>query len=194
MASSTNYIFKVIMGGNGGVGKSTMLYKYTKGIFMEKMSMTIGLDFFVKKLSFDSSTCTLQIWDLGGQERFRFLHDTYVNGANVGMLLFDLTSIRSLENIPYWANMFRSMDDTLPLILVGTKHDLINGNYYAGVQEAQVFRIAEMCEIKKEFYMKASSKTGLNVSNVFRLAFELAIDHSQKKKVIYTETSTSYTL
>ena len=194
MASSTNYIFKVIMGGNGGVGKSTMLYKYTKGIFMEKMSMTIGLDFFVKKLSFDSSTCTLQIWDLGGQERFRFLHDTYVNGANVGMLLFDLTSIRSLENIPYWANMFRSMDDTLPLILVGTKHDLINGNYYAGVQEDQVFRIADMCEIKKEYYMKASSKTGLNVSNVFRLAFELAIDHSQKKKVIYTETSTSYSL
>ena len=194
MASSTNYIFKVIMGGNGGVGKSTMLYKYTKGIFMEKMNMTIGLDFFVKKLSFDSTTCTLQIWDLGGQERFRFLHDTYVNGANVGMLLFDLTSIRSLENIPYWANMFRSMDDTLPLILVGTKHDLINGNYYAGVQEDQVFRIADMCEIKKEYYMKASSKTGLNVSNVFRLAFELAIDHSQKKKVIYTETSTSYSL
>ena len=194
MASSTNYIFKVIMGGNGGVGKSTMLYKYTKGIFMEKMNMTIGLDFFVKKFSFDSTTCTLQIWDLGGQERFRFLHNTYVNGANVGMLLFDLTSINSLENVPYWANMFRSMDDTLPLILVGTKHDLINGNYYAGVQEDQVFRIAEMCEIKKEYYMKASSKTGLNVSNVFRLAFELAIDHSQKKKVIYTETSTSYSL
>lgn len=182
------------MGGNGGVGKTTMLHKYTKGIFMENMIMTIGLDFFVKELSFNSSHCKLQIWDLGGQKRFRFLHESHVNGADVGLLLFDLTSLFSLENIPYWADMFRSRNNKLPLILVGTKHDLINEMYYPGVQDDQVFNMAEMCDIKKEYYIKASSKTGYNVNNVFRLVFELALRQMQEEKLVYPETSTSYSL
>ena len=194
MSSMTNYLFKIIMGGNGGVGKTTMLNKYTKGIFVENMIMTIGLDFFVKEWSFNSTHCKLQIWDLGGQERFRFLHECHVNGADVGVLLFDLTSIHSLENVPYWVNMFRSKNNTLPLILVGTKHDLINEHYYPGIQDDLVFDMAEMCEIKKEYYIKTSSKTGYNVNNVFRLVFELAIQQLQEEKLVYPEFSTSYTI
>ena len=174
------------MGGDGGVGKTTMLHKYIYGIFMESMNMTIGLDFFVKKLSYDSSYCTLQIWDLGGQERFGFLHDRYVDGAHMGVLLFDLTRRYTLESIPYWVQMLRSLDDKLPLIIIGTKYDLIEENDYLEIEEAHVFEIAKMCNIKKEYYLKSSSKTGFNLNKVFRLIAELAIANIQAKNLDYS--------
>ena len=189
--SSTNHIHKIIMGGDGGVGKTTMLHKYVKGIFIESLQMTIGLDFFLKKMSIDAKNFTLQIWDFSGQERFRFLHDSYVNGADVGVLLFDLTRTFSLKNIPYWANILRSMDYQLPLILVGTKYDLITEKNYAEVDETQVFEFAEMSNIRKEHYIKTSAKTGLNVDKVFNLVVELATEKIQKRNIAYSFIPTS---
>ncbi|MFX1394729.1 MAG: Rab family GTPase [Promethearchaeota archaeon] len=189
--SSSNHIFKIIMGGDGGVGKTTMLHKYVKGIFIESLQMTIGLDFFLKKMSIDSKNFTLQIWDFSGQERFRFLHESYVNGADVGVLLFDLTRMFSLKNIPYWTNVLRSMDNNLPLILVGTKYDLITEKNYAEVDEAQVFEIAEMCNIRKEYYLRTSAKTGFNINKVFNLVVELATDHINKKNLIFSSIPSS---
>ena len=179
------------MGGDGGVGKTTMLHKYVKGIFIESLQMTIGLDFFLKKMSIDAKNFTLQIWDFSGQERFRFLHDSYVNGADVGVLLFDLTRTFSLKNIPYWANILRSMDYQLPLILVGTKYDLITEKNYAEVDETQVFEFAEMSNIRKEHYIKTSAKTGLNVDKVFNLVVELATEKIQKRNIAYSFIPTS---
>ena len=189
--SSTNHIYKIIMGGDGGVGKTTMLHKYVKGIFIESLQMTIGLDFFLKKMSIDATNFTLQIWDFSGQDRFRFLHGSYVNGADVGLLLFDLTRMFSLKNIPYWVNILRSMDNKLPLILVGTKYDLITEQNHAEVEKEQIFEIAEMCNIKKEYYIKISSKYGFNINKVFSLVVDLAMEHIQKKNLNYPFFPTS---
>lgn len=187
---STNHIHKIIIAGDGGVGKTTMLHKYVEGIFIEGLQMTIGLDFFLKKMSIDSKNFTLQIWDFSGQERFHFLYESYVNGADVGVLLFDLTRTFSLKNIPYWAKVLRSMDNDLPLILVGTKYDLIIEKNYAEVDGAHILEIAEMSNIRKEHYIKTSAKNGLNVDKVFDLVVELATNKIQKSKTIYPFVST----
>lgn len=180
--SSTDRVFKLITGGNGGIGKTAMLHKYVYGEFNKNTTVTISLDFFIKNVSYSSTNFTLQMWDLGGEERFRFLHEKFIKGAHVGLLLFDLTRIVSLENIPYWARMFRSQDNALPLVLVGTKHDLIEIKRYPEVQESLISEIAEKCNIKKEYCLKISSKTGFNVDKVFKLASELALEHLLKKK------------
>lgn len=180
---NNKYIIKLIMGGNGGVGKTTMLIKYVKGSFIDKMKMTIGLDFFVKELSLDSYDCILQMWDFGGQDRFRFLHDCYVQGAQVGVLLFDLTRLQSLENIPFWSDLFRSLDKTLPLILVGSKKDRAE-NMGQAIEKDYIFEIAEYCNIDKNHYIETSSKNGMNLDKVFKLAVKLAIDHARPRKLI----------
>ena len=67
------YILKILLAGEGGVGKTTLLHRYVEGKFSAETRMTIGVEFFLKEVEIDSHYCTLQLWDFGGQERFRFL-------------------------------------------------------------------------------------------------------------------------
>jgi len=83
------------------------------------------------------------------------------------------------------------MDYQLPLILVGTKYDLITEKNYAEVDETQVFEFAEMSNIRKEHYIKTSAKTGLNVDKVFNLVVELATEKIQKRNIAYSFIPTS---
>ena len=68
----SRYIMKLITAGEGGVGKTTLLHRYVEGKYLEDTKMTIGVEFFVKELEFEDFEAVLQLWDFGGQERFRF--------------------------------------------------------------------------------------------------------------------------
>ncbi len=92
------YILKILTAGEGGVGKTTLLHRYVEGKFSGDTKMTIGVEFFLKEMELDGNQCTLQLWDFGGQERFRFLLDSYVMGAKGALLMFDLTRPMTLEN------------------------------------------------------------------------------------------------
>ncbi|GAH39257.1 unnamed protein product, partial [marine sediment metagenome] len=84
-------VLKIITTGEGGVGKTTLLHRYVEGIFLADTKMTLGVEFFLKELDLDGNKILLQIWDFGGQERFRFLLQNYIMGAKGALLLFDLT-------------------------------------------------------------------------------------------------------
>ena len=86
-----SYLFKILVAGEGGVGKTTLLYRYIKEEFLKDTEMTIGLDFFSKNIKLDGLDITLQFWDFGGQDRFQFLHDYYTKGASGAILMFDLS-------------------------------------------------------------------------------------------------------
>ena len=157
------YLFKVVVAGDGGVGKTTLLRRYVDGMFDESTIMTVGVDFFLKQLDFNSSiTCSLQLWDLGGQEQFRHLMSNYIMGARGALLLIDLTRMPEVNNVLEWVNIVRMHDIDLPIILVGTKLDL---------EEAIAIDDDTALNIKETFnmidYMKTSSKTGHNVERVF---------------------------
>ena len=165
------FILKILTAGEGGVGKTTLLHRFVEGQFSAETQMTIGVEFFLKETEIDGKQCTLQLWDFGGQERFRFLLESYVLGAKGALLMFDLTRPFTLNNLEQWVHLVRKSDPQLPIIFLGTKNDLteeimINDEY------AQV--------IKDQFslfeFLRISSKTGENVHEAFELITRRILD------------------
>ena len=155
-------VLKLLTAGEGGVGKTTLLHKYIKGEFLADTKMTIGVEFFLKELNVDGFDVILQLWDFGGQERFRFLLESYVIGARGALLMFDLTRTMTLENIEQWVNICRSKDPNLPILFLGTKADLVEEHK---LDEDYILYHKEKYNLYD--YMITSSFTGLNVENAF---------------------------
>lgn len=159
-----NFVFKILVAGDGGVGKTTLLRRYIDGIFDESTIQTVGVDFFIKELQLEdlNASCTLQLWDLGGQERFRHMLESFVMGARGALLLFDLTNMPEIEGMLNWVNIVRSHDINLPILFIGTKLDL---------EELIAVDDETALDIKNTFnmidFLKTSSKTGENVELVF---------------------------
>ena len=164
------YIFKVLVAGAGGVGKTTLLTRAVTGKFLEDTRMTIGVEFHLLNLSFgkpgsdNEIKVTLQLWDFGGQERFRFMLDSYVAGAKGALLLYDLTRMRTLDKLDEWVSIVRKHDPDLPILFVGTKldrtEDITVSDDYA----------KEFMEPLKLFaHIKVSSKDGTGVNEAFRM-------------------------
>ncbi len=158
------FILKILASGEGGVGKTTLLHRYIEGQFISETKMTIGVEFFQKEINIDDKNCTLQLWDFGGQQRFRFLLESYVLGAKGALLMFDLTRLITLDSLEQWVEIVRKGDPDLPILFVGTKHDLtdeiqVDDDYAREFQER--FNLFD--------YLKISSKTGENVHKSFEI-------------------------
>ncbi|MGV9206275.1 MAG: Rab family GTPase [Promethearchaeia archaeon] len=170
-------LLKILIGGDASVGKTTLLYRYVDGVFKEDTTMTVGVEFRVKEVELESTKCQLQLWDLGGQERFRFLMEKYVSGADGALVLYDTTSMSSFISIRKWAQLFRRKNESLPIVLVATKCDLedysIVKDYYADLKRKK---------LKMLDYIKTSAKTGLNVNTVFKCLAKNLIENEKKKK------------
>ncbi|MFX0023163.1 MAG: Rab family GTPase [Candidatus Hermodarchaeota archaeon] len=157
-------LLKVVTAGEGGVGKTTLLYRYIEGRFLADTRMTIGVEFFLKELNIEDKKILLQVWDFGGQEHFRPLLKSYARGARGALILFDLTRPSSLSRIGQWVNICRQDNPDIPIIFIGTKLDL---THQITIDDAVAL------QLKEEFdffdYVKVSSKTGENVQLVFEL-------------------------
>ena len=161
------FILKILLAGEGGVGKTTLLHRFVEGKFSAETKMTIGVEFFLKETQIDGQQCTLQLWDFGGQERFRFLLESYVLGAKGALLMFDLTRPMTLDNLDQWVGIVRKSDPNLPVMFLGTKNDLseeimINDDYAQTIKE----------QLKLFEFLRVSSKTGENVQQAFQILTE----------------------
>jgi small GTP-binding protein len=166
-------VFKIIIAGDGGVGKTTILHRYIEGNFLYEAKMTIGTDILHKVLTLkEGPVCSLQLWDFGGQERFRFMLDDFVKGAAGAFLMFDLTDFKSFMNLPKWIKIVRNDNPTLPILLLGSKYDLIESIM---VDDEYVRQFVENNNISG--YCKVSSKTGYNVDGVFESLVSTIIDY-----------------
>lgn len=168
--------YKIVIFGDGGVGKTTLITKYVSGVFNENTLMTIGVDFHVKKLEIDNHKVSLQIWDFAGEDRFRFLAPLYLKGAEAGAFMFDLTRIQSLENVEAWMEVISETSPKLPIILIGGKLDITNtravsSDYAEDVVDAFNF----------SGYLECSSKTGENIDEIFTHLARIVLT---KKKLI----------
>jgi len=120
------------------------------------------------------ANCSLQLWDLGGQERFRHLLENFVMGARAALLLFDMTRMPVINEIIAWVNLVRMHDMNLPIILVGTKsdlEDLIAVNDEIALNIKQTFQMVD--------YIKTSSKSGMNVDIAFKSIIEFLMTKSK---------------
>ena len=159
-------MFKICIFGDGGVGKTTLLGRYLTGVFLTK-SMTIGVDFHVKKIEVNGKLVLLQIWDFAGENRFRFLLPSYVLGASGGIFMYDITRYSSLKNFPEWINIFKNgfigaKDKPLPVIMVGGKLDL---SFKRAVPTNEAFDLAK--SYKLHGYIECSAKDGRNIEDIF---------------------------
>jgi len=160
-----SFVFKVITAGDGNVGKTTMLRRYIDDTFSFGTKMTIGTNMYHKMLTFkDGIIASLQLWDFGGQERFRFFLDTFVKGASGALLMYDLTDRKTFDNLSNWEKIARKHDPTLPIVLVGGKSDLKDA---IEVDDAEALELVE----KYNFYgfYRTSALTGFNIDEVFEI-------------------------
>lgn len=118
---------KVVVLGSQGVGKTSMITKYTGQLLDHQLSPTIGASFFNCKVNLDNTIVKIQVWDTAGQERFASMAPMYYRGANAAFLVFDLTQYKSFTAIKTWVNELKTkIEEPMVLIVVGNKCDLIN--------------------------------------------------------------------
>ncbi|CAL2036457.1 unnamed protein product [Caenorhabditis brenneri] len=118
------YLFKVVLVGNAGVGKTCLVRKFTQGIFPPGQSATIGVDFMIKTVKVGNDKIKLQIWDTAGQERFRSITQSYYRSAHAIVLVYDVSCQPSFDCLPEWLGEIESYANRRVLkILVGNKVD-----------------------------------------------------------------------
>jgi small GTP-binding protein len=158
------YRYKIVMIGDGAVGKTAMTTRFTQNFFDADYKRTIGSDFAVKRLQLADidAQVTLQVWDLAGQPRFESVRQGFYRGARGGLLLYDVTRRRTFLNAENWKEeAFRNLQNEIPLILVANKVDL---------KESRVVTSEEGEEYAKEkgfIYVESSALTGENVEEAY---------------------------
>ncbi|KAM8998707.1 ras-related protein Rab-42 [Ara ararauna] len=158
--------FRVIMLGDSTVGKSSLLRRYTEGVFLDAINQTVGVDFYVQFVELEPGLrVKLQFWDTAGQERFRSVTRSYYRNSAGGMLLFDLTNPASFQSVWRW---HREVTDTVPpsrivFLLVGHKSDLAAQRR---VSRREAEKLAEKLGVQ---YIETSAKDATNVVQAFRM-------------------------
>lgn len=164
--SDYDAMFKVCIFGDGGVGKTSLVNRYLTGVFTGDTTMTIGVDFHIKKIETENKKVALQIWDFAGEDRFRFLLPSYVRGAAGGIFMYDITRYSSLKNIGDWMEVLKKgtkgAEKQMPIIMVGGKLDL---QHKRAVNEDDAFDIAKNNGIYG--FIECSAKTGENIEVIF---------------------------
>lgn len=165
-----------MMLGDASVGKTSLTIRYISGFFLEDLKLTIGVDFYSKTTSFKGKKVKLQIWDFGGEERFRFLLHQYCKGANAAFFLYDITNRLSLDHLPDWTQIIREHAGDVPIMLVGSKVDL---KQYRVVPREEGILAAKKYNLSA--FVELSSKTGENVEQAFTLITETLFERYMEK-------------
>merc|ERR1712022_88503 len=122
-----DYLIKLLLIGDSGVGKSCLLCRYSEDIFNNKFITTIGIDFKIRTIELDGKKIKLQIWDTAGQERFRTITQAYYRGAMGILLVYDVTDEKSFQNIKQWMrNIDQHANTEVVKVLLGNKCDMKN--------------------------------------------------------------------
>merc|ERR1712157_499578 len=120
-----DYLFKLVLIGDSGVGKSCLLLRFADDSFTDSYISTIGVDFRFRTVNIDMKTVKLQIWDTAGQERFRTITSAYYRGAHGIIMVYDVTNSESFEHVEEWlSEVNRHASETTKKLLVGNKCDL----------------------------------------------------------------------
>ncbi|MFX0071930.1 MAG: Rab family GTPase, partial [Candidatus Hermodarchaeota archaeon] len=158
------YVYKLSLVGDGGVGKTSIVQRYVTGNFSNHYKATIGTFITKKECNFDELNTSVRflIWDLAGQEQFKRIWPDYLTDTEAGIIVFDITDQKSFENVKYWYDIITQVaSPKLILILVGNKNDL-NDSRVVSTKEAE--NLAKELGI---YYLETSAKSSDNINNVF---------------------------
>ena len=177
--SSKHYddLFKLVIIGDSGVGKSCILLRFADDTFTENYYSTIGVDFRFKCVDIGERKCKLQIWDTAGQERFKTVTSAYYRGADGIIIVFDQTDKESFNNIQHWIeDISRYSTDEPAKIIIANKDDM--------AEEKKIVKNEDINELEKKTgleVIKTSAKTGDNVEYAFKkLAQQLILERNNR--------------
>ncbi|EPS58968.1 hypothetical protein M569_15844 [Genlisea aurea] len=157
-----DYLFKLVLIGDSGVGKSNLLSRFTKNEFNLESKSTIGVEFATRTLRIDGKVIKAQIWDTAGQERYRAITSAYYRGAVGALLVYDVTRRATFENAVRWLKELRDhTDPNTVVMLIGNKSDL---RHLVAVSTEDGRQLAERESL---YFMETSALEATNVDNAF---------------------------
>lgn len=161
---------KVVLLGDGGVGKSSLIQRFVSNKFDPSLFHTIGVEFLNKDLEVDGDRFTLQIWDTAGQERFKSLRTPFYRGSDCCLLTFAIDDAQSFQNIAMWRKEFLYYadvkdPDNFPFVVLGNKNDL------ASERKVNSEEASSWCTQNGKLpYFETSAKDAVNVELAFASA------------------------
>merc|ERR1712005_94509 len=157
-----DYLFKLLLIGNSGVGKSCLLLRFADDTYTESYISTIGVDFKIRTIQLDGKTIKLQIWDTAGQERFRTITSSYYRGAHGIIVVYDTTDSDTFEHVKTWLHEIdRYASENVNKLLVGNKSDLTSKRQ---VETESAKEFADSVNIP---FLETSAKSATNVEDAF---------------------------
>ena len=169
-------MFKILLLGDSGVGKSSLLLRYTKHEFNVDMRSTIGVEFALKYLKIDNFQLKVQIWDTAGMERYRSITSAYYKGAKGVIIVYDICREKSFEDVDKWIEDFKSKaDEDAVILLIGNKNDL-DDKREVNKEEAEL-----KAQKNKFAFMETSAKDNNNVDKAFETLFKEIVKNYKDK-------------
>ncbi len=177
---------KILMLGDSGVGKSSLILRWTLDTFSPSLTSTVGVNFKSKKVTVRGEAVQVQVWDTAGQEQFHKITTSYYKGAQGIMLVYDVTDQKSLDNVAYWIKNIKShASDSVQVALVGNKCDLRAPNSASAGKKVVDFEKGR--EIAAAFgvpFFETSAKESTNVNDGFTTLVAHIIDSSAPHKAV----------
>ena len=168
---------KVVLLGDSGVGKSSIAMRYVNNTFSEAFEVTIGGGYLQQIIRLkDNVSLKMDIWDTGGQERFRSLLQLYYREADAALICYDITHEKSLESCEYWVNELKSREEHCLLCLVGNKVDMPQSERRVEPKQAETFAATHGM-----LWLETSAKTGDSIGKLFE---RVANDIVRKKLAV----------
>ncbi|GJQ13310.1 hypothetical protein GpartN1_g5101.t1 [Galdieria partita] len=178
-------LLKVVVLGDSGVGKTSLLERFVNRRFSQQYKATIGADFLTKDMFVDDRNVNLQIWDTAGQERYQSLGSAFYRGADACVLVFDITDVKSFESLETWRDEFLvsanpSDPQHFPFVVLGNKSDL------EAQRSVPSRRVQQWCSSKGDIpYFETSAKENILVDKAFDVVVTSALKRGEREEEFY---------
>ncbi|XP_058093482.1 ras-related protein RGP1-like [Magnolia sinica] len=173
-----DYIFKMVVIGDSGVGKSQLLERFSKNEFNIECRATVGVEFQTKSIFIEEKLIKAQIWDTAGQERYRAITSTYYRGALGALIVYDITNFPSFQQVPRWLNDLRAYaHPNAAIMLVGNKSDLDS------MRSVPTEDGRKYAEKEGLLFLETSALDSTNVEKAFTMVLEQIYRAARRKSL-----------
>ena len=170
-------IFKMILIGDSGVGKTNILSRYLNNTFSETSKSTVGVELGTKVEQINDTKIKVQIWDTAGQERYKSITKTYYKGAKGALIVYDISKKDSFKNVDKWIQDLKEFgDEDAAILIVGNKSDLEEK------REVTTEEVKKKAEVYKMAYCETSALKAQNIEHAFQTLIKLVAEKMEKKK------------
>lgn len=169
-----DYLFKIVLIGDSGVGKSNILSRFTRNEFSVESKSTIGVEFATRSIEIEKKVVKAQIWDTAGQERYRAITSAYYRGAVGALLVYDVTKKETFADVEKWLTELRDhADSKIVIMLTGNKCDLQHLRSVS-TQDAEIYAAKEDL-----LFLETSALNSVNIDTAFQKVLSVIHERSQ---------------